>query len=223
MKKLTFISVLVVVIGICFTVSAVADFYVIPVQKKIDIVPKTGETTCYSGESPWGEISCTGTGQDGEHQMGITPVVEPSGSTPYTLQQRFTDNSDGTVTDNLTGLIWLKNAGCFGGSFGTNWANALSDCNSLASGSCGLTDGSTAGDWRLPNFNELRSLVDTCQSDPALPSDHPFTNVDSGFHWSSTTYESDTGKAWYVVMFNGNVNGTSKDNPAFVWPVRSDN
>ena len=26
---------------------------------------------------------------------------------------RFTDNQNGKVTDNLTGLIWMKNAGCF--------------------------------------------------------------------------------------------------------------
>ena len=41
------------------------------------------------------------------------------------------DNSDGTVTDNLTRLIWLKNANCFGSK---TWSEALSDCNSLASG-----------------------------------------------------------------------------------------
>ena len=44
---------------------------------------------------------------------------------------RFTDNSDGTVTDNLTGLIWLKDANCFGDR---TWISALSDANGLASG-----------------------------------------------------------------------------------------
>ena len=98
-------------------------------------VEKTGQTGCWdaSGTSE----TCAGTGQDGELQKGVS-WPDP----------RFTDNGDGTVTDNLTGLIWLKNANCFGQR---TWANALSDCNNLASGSCGLTDGSSAGDWSLPN------------------------------------------------------------------------
>ena len=60
-------------------------------------VPKTGQTTC-SDESGVSR-PCTGTGEDGEHQKG---VAWPN--------PRFTDNGDGTVTDNLTGLIWLKDA-----------------------------------------------------------------------------------------------------------------
>ena len=72
---------------------------------------------------------------------------------------------DGTVTDHLTGLIWLKNAGCFTPAL---FAAALTDANQLASGACGLTDGSKAGDWRLPNINELESMVDVSESNPAL-------------------------------------------------------
>ncbi len=81
-------------------------------------VPKTGQTECWD---EWGKpISCTGTGQDGEFQFGILPSVPPSMGRygAYTVHgwtgTRFTDNVDGTVTDNLTGLVWLKNANCFG-------------------------------------------------------------------------------------------------------------
>ena len=70
---------------------------------------------------------------------------------------RFTDNGDGTVTDNLTGLIWLKYANCFGE---TNWHDALDASNNLTNGQCGLSDGSNLGDWRLPNEGELGSLID---------------------------------------------------------------
>jgi len=156
-------------------------------------------------------ISCSGTGQDGELEKGVS---WPS--------PRFTDNGNGTVTDHLTGLIWLKNANCEGLK---TWANALTWCNNLASGSCGLSDGSSAGDWRLPNRYELESLLDMSRYDPALPSGHPFTGdpfagVPSGDYWSSTTYAINTGSAWYVNLSIGVVNGGVKTAAGSVWPVR---
>ncbi|MEE8553048.1 MAG: DUF1566 domain-containing protein, partial [Desulfobacterales bacterium] len=85
---------------------------------------------------------------------------------------RFTDNENGTVTDNLTGLIWLKNANCFGVR---NWWEALTDCNGLSagenlcnSGAVSLNDGSSGGDWRLPNRFELESLLNMEYYQPAL-------------------------------------------------------
>jgi hypothetical protein len=133
---------------------------------------------------------------------------------------RFTDNVDGTVTDNLTGLIWLKNANCF---TGVTWANALSDCNLLASGSCGLTDSSSAGYWRLPNVKELLSLIDYDNYNPALPTGHPFTGVQSDFYWSATTSAHSSIDAWAVHMDYGNMDNGYKDSPLYVWPVRGGN
>lgn len=111
-----------------------ANFTVYRAGDKLADLPRTGQKISYQ------------TGDDVTQQKG---VAWPS--------QRFTDNLNGTVTDNLTGLIWLKNASCFEAS---DWPSALSSANKLASGSCGLTDSSTAGQWRLPNANELESLVD---------------------------------------------------------------
>jgi hypothetical protein len=102
------------------------------------------------------------------------------------------------------------------------WADALTYCNTLADGSCGLTDGSEAGDWRLPNVKELQSLIDFSQADPALPIDYPFVSVQSEGYWSSTTLDSFTYSAWNVQMYNGNVNASNKDNNRYVWPVRDD-
>ena len=167
-------------------------------------VPKTGQNLCYDSEGMM--RNCVGTGEDGEYQSGI---VWPN--------PRFTDNGDGTVLDTLTGLIWLKNADCFSAS---TWDQALSDCNGLASGTCGLTDGSGAGDWRLPNYRELFSLVDPKNAAPALPSEHPFTNVRLNNYWSSTTYISDTPFAWSVDMYVGSMSSSLKINYGFVWPVR---
>ena len=139
---------------------------------------------------------------------------------------RFTDNLDGTVKDNLTGLIWLKNAACF---CDRTWHEALSDCNGLASGSCGLTDGSSAGDWRLPNSNELASLVHKGYYNPAIPNTagtgqwspgEPFNQVQDFYYWSSTSTAYNTGKAWGMNMSHGFVDFYEKYLPFLVWPVR---
>jgi hypothetical protein len=158
------------------------------------LVPKTGQTTAYA------------TGDDGDLEKGVTWP-----------NPRFTDNGDGTVTDNLTGLIWLKNANCFGTR---TWNNALSDSNGLEDGECGLTDGSSAGNWRLPNYKELSSLVDSERYNPALPSGHPFTNVQSEHYWSSTTRAEDIDGGWYVHMSDGHAYGSIKTFSSYVWPVR---
>ena len=167
-------------------------------------LPKTGQTTSHA------------TGDDGATQRG---VAWPS--------PRFTDNNNGTVTDNLTGLIWLQNANCTDTVAGINkssgylvWADALAWSNGLADGACGLTDGSQAGDWQLPNRKELTSLIDRSQHSPALPVEHPFTAVQSNFYWSSSAYASNAYDAWYVDVDYGGVNYSNEYSGYYVWPVR---
>jgi hypothetical protein len=161
-------------------------------------VEKTWQTTSYA------------TGDDGDHQSGM---IWP--------EPRFFDNQDGTITDKLTGLIWLKDANCFGQR---TWYEALADCNQLTSGSCGLTDGSAAGDWRLGNIDELLSLTDHDMHLPALPSSAPFINVmlDQPY-WSSTSYAANTDhNAWGLVFADGSMSfGSKSSSPDYVWPVRA--
>jgi hypothetical protein len=180
-------------------------------------VPKTGQTAT---EEP---------GDDGDLQMGV--------SWP---NPRFTDNGNGTVTDNLTGLTWLKNTNCTaffkGDSTGQNdrdWNNALTASNSLEFGFCGLTDGFSAGDWRLPNVRELSSLIHNGVYDPAVPNTagtgkwtegDPFTGVQSSNYWSSTTLALYTNGAWHVLLGYGSVDVSNKvGNFYYVWPVRGGN
>jgi len=166
-------------------------------------IAKTNLTVCYDGVGT--VIACAGTGQDGEYQTGVS--VDP----------RFTDNLDGTVTDNMTGLIWLSAADCFEA---TAWTNALSDANSLADGACGLNDHSQPGDWRLPNVNELQSLIDYSEFDPAIPAGHPFSAVPSDYYWSSTTVLDIPGNAWFLNVTWGGIRNADKDFAYRVWPVR---
>jgi hypothetical protein len=91
-------------------------------------------------------------GDDGSVQAGV-PLTYP----------RFVDNGNGTVTDTVTGLVWLKQANCLR----ANWAEAVAAVQSLASGQCGLTDGSAAGAWRMPNRNEMQSLEDRMENNHA--------------------------------------------------------
>jgi len=158
-------------------------------------VQKTGLTTSYA------------TNDDGDLEKG---VAWPS--------PRFTDNGNGTVTDNLTGLIWLQNANAFGAR---TWATALTDCATLNSGEAGLTDGSVEGDWRLPNRFEIESLLDLGRWNPPLPSGHPFTGIQLANYWSSSTCMSSTGYAFSLDLVAGHVSGGHKTlHTQYVWPVR---
>ena len=142
-----------------------------------------------------GQISSYASGDDYSSLKGVAwPVT------------RFSDNSNGTVTDNLTGLVWLKNAGCFSP---LDWPTALTEANRLANGSCGLTDGSITGQWRMPNINELESLVDVSQSSPAVSIGSPFTGIIlANAYWSSTTYNALNSNAWAIRFTDGRwING----------------
>jgi hypothetical protein len=143
---------------------------------------------------------------------------------------RFNDLGNGTVQDSTTGLIWLKDANCFGRMF-FDAANAAAA--SLASGQCGLTDGSTAGDWRLPTKEEWQAFIDTNYTNPVLSNaagtnkwsqGDAFDNVGKhkGF-WSSTTSVDSTSVVWYVNMGDGLMGKLTKRYNVTVWPVRDGN
>jgi hypothetical protein len=186
-------------------------------------VAKTGQTQCYKFDGTnWVEdVDCvtnTPPNQDGKLRKG---VAWPN--------PRFTKNGNGTVTDNLTGLIWLENANCFGKQ---TWVDAMGSANGLASGACGLADGSVAGDWRLPNVKELQSLIDYAYYEPALSntagtghhfSGDPFTNL--GFYnwyWSSSPRVGiSSSTVWCVALTDGTVTLLGRTTTTtYVWPVR---
>jgi len=154
-------------------------------------VPRTGVTTSLAA------------GDDGALQKGVALP------TP-----RFTDSSNGTITDNLTGLIWLKNANCIASSYpgldqtgiigdgAVTWFQALNFVAGINAGSYNCGDTSATGnthqtDWRLPNIRELSSLVNYAFFNPAISNaagigngsgSDPFSNlITSGDYLSSTT------------------------------------
>jgi hypothetical protein len=183
-------------------------------------VAQTGQVLCYDSEG--GVIPCEGTGQDGALQKGVELP------TP-----RFTDQGDGTIRDNLTKLIWLKNANCPAGT--TTWQGALDFVAGINAGTnnCGDTSGKKGAhrtDWRLPNVMELRSLVDFAFDHPAISDaagtgqgsgSDPFTNFQFNNYWSSTTYTSSPVSAWAMYFgVGGLVTDTKSSSSGYVLAVR---
>ncbi|MCW5211889.1 DUF1566 domain-containing protein [Desulfobulbus sp. TB] len=185
-------------------------------------VRRTGQKSCWNGSS-W-VTPCSNpspAGQDG----ALTPGLEWP-------EPRFTDNTDGTVTDNLTGLIWLKNADCNSGA--ATWSNAMTFAANVSNGDCGLSDGSSAGDWRMPTLDEQSSILDRQYYEPSLSNAQGtgkwtdgdvFNNVhsDKGY-WTSTLYASSdklpTPYIWEVNLNTGAVTGRGLTSLYYVWPVR---
>ncbi|MEA2013788.1 MAG: DUF1566 domain-containing protein [Thermodesulfobacteriota bacterium] len=118
------------------------------------------------------------------------------------------DNGDDTVTDTETGLMWQKETA----SGAYTWQQALAHAE-------GMTLGGHS-DWRLPNLNELQTLVDYSRNNPSI---NPLleANTVSSYYWSSTTAASYTYRAWLVSFYGGGVHGSGKSGSYYVRAVRS--
>lgn len=164
-------------------------------------LPETGQTTCY--ESLDGLIiACADTGQDGDLKAG---VAWPN--------PRFTVGTGATadcVTDNLTGLMWMGTPN----STPDAWADALASANNLTL--CGFSD------WRLPNINELESLVNSEVANQAtFLNARGFAGVQANLYWSSSSLAGNAAFAWVVGMSASNVSSGNKTLSYYIWPVRA--
>lgn len=138
----------------------------------------------------------------------INAVTTTSG--PFTV-----NNDNNTVTDNITGLTWMRcslgqtGSDCNGGSAQSyTWAGAL---NEVASSHRG---------WRLPNIKELRSIAELKCFQPAIDPEI-FPNTLSNEYWSSSPVMEIAGLAWIVNFDNGNSYHANKDSGHHVRLVRS--
>lgn len=173
-------------------------------------LPRTGQADCFDTNGL--VIFCAGTGQDGELQMG---AAWP--------QPRFSDNGDQTVTDNLTNLIWTRDASLMltrnpdsvSNDGALSWQAALDYVHKLNQDSyLGFSD------WRLPNRNELASVMNYVETNPfAWLNWQGIFNVRNNY-WTSATVAAFTGNAWNVNT-TGVIMGENKTGDgSFVWPVR---
>ena len=106
------------------------------------------------------------------------------------MTSSFTDNHDGTVTDNITGLMWAQDTAVTT----MTWQQALSWCENLT----------LAGydDWRLPTRKELKSIVDENAFNPAIDTSY-FPDTSPSFYWSSTAVVCNPGIVWPVNFYDG--------------------
>ena len=168
-------------------------------------LPRTGQTSTYS------------TGDDGDLEVGV------AWPTP-----RFIDNMDGTITDELTGLMWLKDGECLEYGIWQGQAYQAIDSLNLNPWSLGCQDYTTQSyqDWRLPNINELESLVHAGQHNTSTWLNAVgFTGVQAAYYWSSTSHADapgSTGNAWCVNMWNGPVDPLEKGYYRRLWAVRGE-
>jgi len=105
--------------------------------------------------------------------------------------QSYTDNGDGTVTDDVTKLVWEQ----LTPSSDFTQAAALAYCAGLDLGGY--------QDWRLPAVMELVSIVDTGTYNPSIDSTMFPGTPAVGFYWSSTVFAGLAGDMWGVYFNNG--------------------
>lgn len=164
---------------------------------------------------------------------------------------RYEDLLDGTVRDCNTDLLWLKDASCSDlpltdGEGQASWQDAGAAAAALGEGLCGLTDGTSAGDWRLATASELcsgftgqalfpcpssdgaTSLIDSSVGPPTVVNragdgvwteGDVFSGVLSRPYWSSTDFGS---QGTFGDLQNGNMSFQQKTALFGVWPVRDE-
>ena len=167
-------------------------------------VPRTGKTTS--------EVDY----DDGDYQKGAPPVPDA----------QYTDNGDNTVTDNGTGLMWIKDPTVIDVFRNCFWWSVAINCITTNLNTTGYPPGKLYKDWRMPNIKELESIANLYYNSPVI--DPIFiTNMQTGpggyyYYWSSTRRYGNNDV--YVLVFkNGAVQLLGKnDNTDYIYvrPVR---
>jgi hypothetical protein len=133
---------------------------------------------------------------------------------PSTKTDEFVDNADGTATDELLGLVWMRcslgqtwlDETCSGDASELTWQQALQTAH-------GYEYAAQLG-WRVPNMKELASLTERSCVRPAI-NELFFPNTSSDDYWTSTPSVIDPQRAWVIAFFNSS--NSLKDKKLFVF------
>lgn len=130
----------------------------------------------------------------------------PAGAEEH--QGRFTLVLNGAaVLGNRTGLTWEQEP------------DRVHDVWSASVARCLIKEVGGRKGWRAPSVDELKTLIDASQHDPALPAGHPFTNIKSEIYWTSTPHPTDDIVAWQVSFFSGEPVTDQKSGMRRMWCV----
>ncbi|MCP4353986.1 MAG: DUF1566 domain-containing protein [Desulfobacterales bacterium] len=172
-----------------------------------DIMSPYFSSTTYSRHSSYvwsfGSTSNGGFSRIGKAQASYVLAVRGENRS----SNHFIINSDNTITDTDTGLIWQMQTA----DSAMSWEEAIVYCENL----------SLAGynDWRLPNIRELKSIVDYSRYDPAIDVEF-FPDTLSSAYWSSSTGATHSGNAWHVNFGSLTDTYNNKSNARYVRAVR---
>lgn len=158
-------------------------------------------------------------------RWGVSLAVAASLLATPVAHAALTVNGDGTVTDSTTGLVWDRcmlgrsttTTACDTGSDVTyTWANALAEVSAR-----NTANHLGYNDWRLPNRNELESIVKIDAQPPAIDATAFPNTLQDFWAWTSTTYAVAPGYAWTVYFYDGDSYALDKNDYQFVRLVRS--
>jgi hypothetical protein len=142
------------------------------------------------------------------HWPGVASTDTDAAGPCFDLTNRYVDCGNGTVTDSLTGLIWLQQVDCF---TGLNWLQAQQAAAVLKDVECGLTDGSSPGDWRLPTKDEWSAMTHRAF---VLSCVNPVITDDAGTACHSAGGASSFVGDWNVGYW---LTATVEDHPTQTW------
>lgn len=125
------------------------------------------------------------------------------------MKKHYIDNGNGTVTDTMTGLMWLQDDRNYGKKK-QKWADGMKSCKKF--------EFAGHNDWRMPTVQELFSLVDFTKKE--YPLINNIFHLQGYWYWTTTEYVSTTGNAMIVYFNLGIVTITNKTNAYYVRPVR---
>jgi hypothetical protein len=118
------------------------------------------------------------------------------------------DNDNQVVFDTTSMLMWQDNNDVIFYTY--TWGNAISYCENLTN--------ANHSDWRLPNVNELYTIIEFTNSSPAMSSS--FGQTSNSKYWSSTTYKYNLAHAWYIDFTSGSSSYQQKTTSTRVRCVR---